>query len=76
MIATDEAKERAKSIAMALRCQHVRQVLVWDSRPMVETFQFKRYIPISIYLTLVPFGECTRYTGSCVSSFFKLVNVQ
>jgi hypothetical protein len=53
----------------------VCQVLVWDSRSVVETSQLERHIPISIrpvYLSRIR----TTYAGSCASSFCKLINAQ
>lgn len=49
------------------------QVLVWDSRAVVETFQLELYIPISIRLLYLS-GIHTTYTDSCGFKFFKFIN--
>lgn len=53
----------------------VCQVLVWDSRSVVETSQVERHIPISIRLVYLSRIRTT-YAGSCASSFFRLINAQ
>jgi hypothetical protein len=55
---------------MRLKCRHACQVLVWDSRSVVETSQLERHILISIrfmYLSRIR----TTYAGSLRFKFLQ-----